>query len=69
MKMRNVTSALNAMAMGTARSALTNKTIKMTTFVRDLEAWLLRGNMMAFYLSTAIAVSVKMLAFTLKFIK
>ena len=53
--------------MGTAKMALMIQMMRMITLVRDLEAWLLRGNMMALYLSTAMAVRVKMLAFTLKF--
>ena len=61
------TSALNAIAIGTAKSALTIQMIRIITFVRDLEAWLFRGNMIALYRSTAIAVSVKILALTLKF--
>ena len=61
------TSALNAIAIGTAKSALTIQMIRIITFVRDLEAWLFRGNMIALYRSTAIAVNVKILALTLKF--
>ena len=61
------TSALNAIAIGTAKSALTIQMIRIITFVRDFEAWLFRGNMIALYRSTAIAVNVKILALTLKF--
>ena len=57
------------MAIGTAKMALTIQMMRMSTFVQDFEAWLLRGNMMALYRSTAMAVSVKILAFTLRFCK
>ena len=62
-----LTCALNAIAMGTAKIVLTIQIINIITFVRDLEAWLFKGYMMALYLSTAMAVSVKILAFTLRF--